>query len=170
MPDGNASWFYAANGQQAGPVSADALRQLAASGQLRATDMVWSEGMANWTPVGQVPGLLPAEVSARIPPPLPAQPLPYHVPPPSHVGASDPGMRWLLPVDRSGWAIAAGYLGLFSVLVLPAPIALAISIIAIRDIRKHPGRHGMGRAVFGLIFGGLFSIGFVLMVIALVAK
>jgi hypothetical protein len=65
--------------------------------------------------------------------------------------------RMLLPVGRSGWAIAAGYLGLFSLIVLPAPIALIISIIAIRDIRKsrtaaHP-KHGMGRAIFGLIMG-----------------
>src|SRR4051794_36538416 len=63
--------------------------------------------------------------------------------------------RMLLPVGRSGWAIAAGYLGLFSLIVLPAPIALIFSIIAIRDIRKsrtaaHP-KHGMGRAIFGLI-------------------
>jgi hypothetical protein len=65
--------------------------------------------------------------------------------------------RMLLPVGRSGWAIAAGYLGLFSLIVLPAPIALIVSIIAISDIRKsraavHP-KHGMGRAIFGLVMG-----------------
>ena len=63
----------------------------------------------------------------------------------------------LLPVGRSGWAIAAGYLGLFSLVVVPAPLALVISIIAILHIRKsksseHP-KHGMGRAIFGLIMG-----------------
>ena len=35
----------------------------------------------------------------------------------------DAAMRMLLPVGRSGWAIAAGYLGLFSLIVLPAPYA-----------------------------------------------
>lgn len=69
----------------------------------------------------------------------------------------DAGMRLLLPVGRSGWAIAAGYLGLFSVLLLPAPVSLLVSIIAIRDIRRsatNPNpKHGMGRAVFGLIMG-----------------
>jgi hypothetical protein len=71
-------------------------------------------------------------------------------------------MRLLLPVGRSGWAIAAGYFGLISVLVVPAPIALILSIIAIRDIRKskntpHP-KHGSGRAIFGAVMGTLFTV------------
>ena len=66
-------------------------------------------------------------------------------------------MRLLLPVGRSGWAIAAGYLGIFSLILFPAPVSLLISIIAIIDIRKsqsseHP-MHGMGRAIFGLLMG-----------------
>jgi Domain of unknown function (DUF4190) len=60
-------------------------------------------------------------------------------------------MRILLPVGRSAWAIAAGYAGLFSVLILPAPIALILGIVAIVDIKKHPERHGMGRAVFAIV-------------------
>jgi hypothetical protein len=159
MSDSNAAWFYTSNGQQAGPVSADALRQFAAVGRVRASDLVWSEGMASWTPAGQVPGLLPAMPAGAIaPPPLPARPLGYHVPPPPPPGSGDPAMRWLLPVDRSGWAIAAGYFGLFSILIVPAPIAIVVSLIAIRDIRKHPERHGMGRALFGLIAGALFTL------------
>ena len=67
-------------------------------------------------------------------------------------------MRMILPVGRSGLAIAAGYAGLFSVLCLPAPIALILGILAIIDIKRHPEKHGMGRAVFALIMGGLFSI------------
>ena len=71
-------------------------------------------------------------------------------------------MRILLPVGRSGWAIVAGYFGLFAMLVVPAPLALIISIVAIRDIRRsrslpHP-KHGMGRAVFGLITGVLGTL------------
>ena len=69
----------------------------------------------------------------------------------------DAGMRLLLPVGRSGLAIAAGYLGLFSLVLGPAPLSLLISILAIRDIRKSRGtarpKHGMGRAIFGLVMG-----------------
>jgi len=81
---------------------------------------------------------------------------PFAVPPRSM--GDDAGMRLLLPVGRSGWAIAAGYLGLISVLLLPAPLAVLCGILAIRDIQKHPDRHGMGRAIFGLVLGGLGTI------------
>lgn len=63
----------------------------------------------------------------------------------------------LIPVGRSPWAIAAGYLGLLSLLGLPAPIALAVGIVAVIDIRKNPDRHGMGRAIFGIVMGLLGS-------------
>jgi hypothetical protein len=66
----------------------------------------------------------------------------------------DPVMRTLLPVGRSWWAIAAGYLGLFSLLVFPAPLALLTGIVGIIDIRRHPHRHGMGRCIFGIVMGG----------------
>jgi hypothetical protein len=69
----------------------------------------------------------------------------------------DVGMRMLMPVGRSGWAIAAGYLGLFALVLIPAPLALIVSIVAILDIRKSRGtakvKYGMGRAVFGLVMG-----------------
>jgi hypothetical protein len=68
------------------------------------------------------------------------------------------GIRMLLPVGRSAWAIAAGYAGLFAVLVFPAPLALLFGILAIRDIKRHPDKHGMGRAIFGLVMGALFTI------------
>ena len=66
---------------------------------------------------------------------------------------SDAVTRMLIPVDRSGWAIAAGYAGLFSLICFPAPIAIVLGLVAIRDIKRHPDRHGMGRAVFGLVMG-----------------
>lgn len=78
-------------------------------------------------------------------------------PPPSAIDDS-PEMRMLLPVGRSGLAIAAGYAGLFSILMFPAPIAVLLGILAILDIRRNPEKHGMGRAVFALIMGGIFSV------------
>jgi len=84
----------------------------------------------------------------------------------------DPAMRLLLPVGRSLWAIAAGYLGLFSMLCFPAPIAVVVSLVAIRDIRRHPDRHGMGRAIFGLVMGilGTCAVVFTLVVLAINPK
>lgn len=68
-------------------------------------------------------------------------------------------MRILLPVGRSGWAIAAGYAGLFSVILIGAPFALIFGLLAVRDIRKSRAtgrpKYGMGRAVFGIVMGSL---------------
>lgn len=98
-----------------------------------------------------------------VPPPLPPQ---APAPPPWIYAGGEAqqqrmednlGMRLLLPVGRSGWAIAAGYLGLFGLAIVPAPLALIVSLIAIRSIKKSRAagtpKYGMGRAVFGLIVG-----------------
>jgi hypothetical protein len=79
-----------------------------------------------------------------------------------------PAMRMILPIGRSGLAIAAGYAGLFSILVFPAPIAVILGILAVVDIKRHPKKHGMGRAVFAIIIGGIFSIGLVLIILTTV--
>jgi hypothetical protein len=52
-------WFYAQNGQQTGPVSTEQLEQLAHSGRLRHTDLVWKEGLPQWVQAKSVTGLFP---------------------------------------------------------------------------------------------------------------
>ena len=178
-------WFYAQDNRQQGPVSFDEIRRLVGDGSLRPGDLVWTQTMANWQPAGGVPGLFPPAAVASGPPPVqapghPGSDLPpgYGPPPhgvshgPVHVGYATPashgyppagmgqdaGTRWLLPVGRSGWAIAAGYLGLLSVIPIFAPVALILSLVAISDIRRHPHRHGMGRAIFGLVMGVIFTL------------
>jgi hypothetical protein len=80
----------------------------------------------------------------------------------------DPMMRMLLPIGRSIWAIAAGYAGLFAALCFPAPLAIVLGIVAIRDLKKHPEKHGMGRAIFGLVSGIVFTIPLIFVIIALI--
>jgi len=87
-------------------------------------------------------------------------------PPQSQKIGDDAGMRMLLPVGRSLWAIAAGYLGLFSILGCFGPLAIIISAVAIYDMKKHPEKHGMGRAIFGLVMGILGSIGLAIGLVA----
>lgn len=89
-----------------------------------------------------------------------AQLVGYYQPPAERLG-DDLAMRILLPVGRSPWAIVAGYLGLFSMLFFPAPLAVIAGVLAIRQIRRNPGSHGMGRAIFGLVMGGIFTIGLI---------
>lgn len=73
-------------------------------------------------------------------------------------------IRMILPVGRSGLAIAAGYLGLLSVLIIPAPFAVLTGILAIWQIRCDPKKHGMGRAIFGIVMGGIVIITTVMLI------
>ena len=70
---------------------------------------------------------------------------------------SGAAMRILLPVNRSGFSIAAGYLGLISILLIPAPFALLFGFLGMRDIKNNDEKHGMGRAIFGIAMGAIFS-------------
>jgi hypothetical protein len=63
----------------------------------------------------------------------------------------------IVRTHTSGWAVAAMYAGLFSVLCIPAPIALVLGIIALRDCNRHFLK-GTGRATFAIVMGALFSL------------
>jgi hypothetical protein len=65
-----APWHYARAGQSFGPVTEAQLHDMAKSGQLLPSDLVWTGGMAQWTEAGQVKGIFP-EAPAAAPPPLP---------------------------------------------------------------------------------------------------
>ncbi|MEO7589827.1 MAG: hypothetical protein ABI134_01325 [Byssovorax sp.] len=88
-------------------------------------------------------------------------------PRPKRLG-DDALMRSILPVGRSGLAIAAGYLGIFSLIPIFGPIAILVGVLAIRDLKAHPDKYGMGRAIFGIVAGAIATL-FVLMMIFAVA-
>jgi GYF domain 2 len=154
LPTNPGGWHFvqrSGKGDRAvGPVDTDHLLKLARAGELSHASLVWREGMADWSPIAQTP-----ELATRMPAPPtnPGASFTQLRGGPAHPLGDDAGMRLLLPVGRSGWAIASGYLGLFSVLILPAPLALLTGIVAIWDIRTHEHRHGMGRAIFGIAAG-----------------
>jgi uncharacterized RDD family membrane protein YckC len=53
-------WFYGQQGTQRGPVDFQALRAMATSGQLQPADLVWREGMTDWSPASSIEGLFAA--------------------------------------------------------------------------------------------------------------
>jgi hypothetical protein len=53
-------YYYSQAGQRCGPVPGEQLKQLAASGQLQPTDLIWKEGMPGWIAAAKVKGLFPA--------------------------------------------------------------------------------------------------------------
>jgi hypothetical protein len=72
--------------------------------------------------------------------------------------APDAVERLLMPVGRPASAIAAGYLGLFSLLPFFGPIALIVSLFALRTLKRHPELSGRGRAIFGLVMGSITTL------------
>ena len=77
----------------------------------------------------------------------------------------DRSMEVLLPVNRSGLAIAAGYAGLFSILLVFAPVALALGLLALRDLTSKPTVGGRGRAWFGVVAGALGTLGLLVVIL-----
>ncbi len=80
--------------------------------------------------------------------------------PPQHQDAGDSAaVRMLIPVGRSIHAIIAGYLGLLSLaFCFLGPFAILFGILAIRDIQKDSTKHGMVRAILGIVFGLIGSL------------
>lgn len=66
-------------------------------------------------------------------------------------------LHYVLPVGVPGAAIAAGYLGLISVLIAPAPFALVLGIVGLRQIRKGEHKYGKLRCWTGIVLGGIFT-------------
>lgn len=165
------SWYYLKGGQQIGPVSWEDLFRAAQARHFGPPDMVWGPGLATWQPASTIPGLFQ--------PPAPAAPSPVRsapTPTPQAVARAarpagdDPVMRMVLPVGRSSWAIAAGYLGLFSLLLFPAPFAVATGLLALQDIRSDPDKHGKGRAIFGLVLGTLGTLALIALTVGLLLE
>jgi hypothetical protein len=72
--------------------------------------------------------------------------------------AANPALRMLVPIGRSWLAILAGYLGILSLLLVPAPFALVTGILALGHLKKNPQLYGKGRAWFGIVAGSLGTI------------
>jgi membrane protease subunit (stomatin/prohibitin family) len=63
-------YYYAANGQQLGPVSFDKLKELFANRTINRDSLVWKQGLMAWTALKEIEELK-AFLGGSIPPPLP---------------------------------------------------------------------------------------------------
>jgi hypothetical protein len=66
--------------------------------------------------------------------------------------------RFILPVSRPVSAIAAGYLGVLSLVPFVGLIAIVVSVIALRTLKRNRHLAGKGRARFGLLMGILTTL------------
>ncbi len=65
-----AMYYYAANGQQLGPVSFDKLKELFANRTINRDSLVWKQGLIGWTALKEIEELK-AFLGGSTPPPLP---------------------------------------------------------------------------------------------------
>jgi membrane protease subunit (stomatin/prohibitin family) len=70
---GGAVWHVALNGQQQGPFAPQQLAEGIAKGQITRDTLVWTPGMGEWAPAGQVPQLASALNAPPAPPPVPTK-------------------------------------------------------------------------------------------------
>ncbi|NNC88751.1 MAG: DUF4339 domain-containing protein [Akkermansiaceae bacterium] len=170
-------WFYAKGGAQEGPVDLATLQAKLQGGELSPTDLVWREGMAEWTAAEKVPEVAPpaaapaAAPGAAAAPEVPAQPA-------AATSAAASGAAPMTPPAGSpappvsGLAIASlvcGILGLVSCYVhaLFALPAVICGHMAMGRIKAAPGEvGGRGLALGGVIMG---YIGLLLQILTIAA-
>ncbi len=90
-------WHVQKGGRQVGPVTPEALRQMADADMISPHDMVWREGLADWVAARKVVGLFAVPPKAPTPPPPP--------PPPTAVRSQTP--FYSQPRQRAAPASAA---------------------------------------------------------------
>lgn len=66
---GSAQFYMAADGEKQGPFTLEQMREKLAEGSLTASTLVWTTGMAGWSPASQLSTL--SVLLAETPPPLP---------------------------------------------------------------------------------------------------
>ncbi len=129
-------WFYEAeDGERRGPLSLEQMKALVAAGGIRRHTRVWRPGAADGDLTRA--GDFLAELATQ---------------------PSDDHLVHLLPVNRSGWAIAAGYLGLMSFIPVVCYAGAAVSIVAAVQLKRNPKKLGWGRVITGLVISIPMSI------------
>lgn len=124
------SWFYTRAGEQAGPVDFAVLRTKAREGGLNPRqDMVWSQGMDEWKPAGDIEGLFEKRTVEEAPAPPPA------VSPPAAPQAADPysppahSSDELAAISPEDWPGARRRSYLFMVLLFPFLWMLVLAFV-----------------------------------------
>lgn len=101
-------WYYEQNGNRIGPVDEATMRSLIANRTISIDTLVWTNGMANWTPLQQTQ----LAAGLPVPPPMPGNPpaSPYHAVPAHHPEAKD-RVAYVLLAVLLGFGIHNFYAG-----------------------------------------------------------
>jgi hypothetical protein len=160
------AWYYAQNNQQLGPVTLEALRGMAASGQLAPDNLVWTQGMPQWLPARTVPEVSGSFASAPAAAPAPMHMPTGYPPQPQPMMYGTPG-PYAGGQDFSGKATTALVLGIASLPLCLCPlvgIGLGVAAIVVAkgvpegDINRGRAKAGLICGIIGLAFGVINAI------------
>lgn len=164
-------WYFSKNDEQQGPVEPEVLRERLSNGDLSLSTLVWTEGMANWVPLGEVPELSgaaggatnAATAAATAAAGVPSTATPYAPP----MSANQPQLQ--APAPQNTTALMSLILGIVS-FVCAGPFtsipAVICGHIAIKQFRNSPTpQSGQGMAKAGLILGYINLALFLLFVV-----
>lgn len=153
------NWFVGRDGNRQGPVSAETLRRMAASGQLSPSDLVWREGMSDWAPAGAIRGVFPGPGEPLVPG---VAPNPYASPaatdPWPHEASPGDSIRYAEYLPRVGAALLDGIFLFLMQCVPGALVGVFFAVLAGDD----PDAQAAGAAVAQLFSS---AIGMVISVI-----
>lgn len=171
-------WYCVVRGQRYGPISEEDLRAWVRDGRLLASDLVWSEGMAQWAPAASImPEMFPGGAAAGAYGPLAglvpvAQPggtggMTSNGELMSQASAALSG-RWGLPIGFSVLMFLIGmgiglvpYIGGLAQLILQGPLALGGVVFFLTFTRGGLGELGMlfiGFKNFGTALGAFLLV------------
>ncbi len=141
--DTESLWHYSHNATEHGPVSFSELQDLASTEQLAPGDLVWSEGMPDWTEAYRIPGVFTA---------------PDGLAPTRAATALEPRMSSPAePLATSAMAVGSFVLGLLGTTLLffvGSIVAVVFGHVALRQIRASANTlGGRGMAIAGLVMG-----------------
>jgi hypothetical protein len=119
-------WYYTRQGQRFGPLSTEQMRQLAVAGQLQQSDLVWTEGMAEWTAAGRFPQLFTPAAAAAGAPPAGGVPAAPGVPAPAADGG---GLFDSLDLSFSRFVTTSIVRWLWILYLILAPLGFFLSVL-----------------------------------------
>lgn len=119
-----AEWFYAKDGRQLGPITWEQLYELAITGSVLPTDLVWRQGMPQWSQARTIPGLIAPAMASAGAPAVVASPMQYTSAPAA--GAYSP-LSYATPMPvRPGTPKVVGILG-----IVYASLGLLVGLFAL---------------------------------------
>ncbi len=163
------------NGKATGPYSIEEINQMIGQGSIPAsTAMAWYEGLPEWIPAHQLPGV---RATASSPPPYRAAAAPPAIPPYMAVGTTPPAndsfVTTIIPTKNPP-ALASYYLGVFSLIpILGGLLSILAIIFGIKGLKKRkqtPTVKGLAHAIVGIVLGTIVFLSHAALVALIVLK